>query len=81
MYNNNHHTDGNEEEQSGRCLQFHQQNLDMPCTRMTSWTSHVKNDEVKHRIKGEGNILCTIKKRGRLNGLVTLCTGTSWNAR
>jgi replicative superfamily II helicase len=31
--------------------------------RTTSWTNHVKNDEVLHRVKEERNILCTIKQR------------------
>jgi hypothetical protein len=28
-----------------------------------SWTDHVRNEEVLHRVKGERNILHTIKRR------------------
>jgi hypothetical protein len=28
-----------------------------------SWTDRVRNEEVLHRVKGERNILCTIKRR------------------
>jgi hypothetical protein len=28
-----------------------------------SWTDHVRNEEVLHRVKKEGNILHTIKRR------------------
>jgi len=29
----------------------------------TSWTNHVKNDEVLHRVKEERKIRCTVKQR------------------
>ena len=28
-----------------------------------SWTDHVKNEEALHRVKGERNIIHTIKRR------------------
>jgi len=37
-------------------------------------------NEVPHRVKENRNILDTIKKKGRLTGLVTSCVGTAfWN--
>ena len=29
----------------------------------TSWTDHVRNEEVLYRVKEDGNVLCTIKRR------------------
>jgi hypothetical protein len=41
-----------------------------------SWTDRLRNEEVLHRVKEERNILHTIKKEGRLTGLVTSCVET-----
>ena len=41
-----------------------------------SWTDRVRNEEVLHRVKQEGNILHTIKKKA--TGLVTYCQGTAF---
>jgi hypothetical protein len=43
-----------------------------------SWTDGVRNEEVLHRVKEERNIVHTIKKRGRLTGLVTSCVETAF---
>jgi hypothetical protein len=42
-----------------------------------SWTDRVRNEEALHRVKGERNIVPTIKT-GRLTGLVTSCVGTAF---
>ena len=42
-----------------------------------SWTDHVRNEEVLLTVKGERNILHTIK-RGRLILLVAYCVGTGF---
>jgi hypothetical protein len=49
------------------------------CRRMqkTSWTDRVRNGEVLQRVKGERNVLLTIKE-GRLTGLVTSSVGTAF---
>jgi hypothetical protein len=39
-----------------------------------SWTDHMRDEEVLHRVKEERNILHTIRRR--LIGLVTSCVGT-----
>ena len=43
-----------------------------------SWTDLVKNEEVSYTVKKDRNVLHTIKKRGRLIGLVTSCIGTAF---
>jgi hypothetical protein len=38
----------------------------MWCRRRTekiSWTGHVRNEEVLHRVKEKRNIVCTVKRR------------------
>jgi hypothetical protein len=42
-----------------------------------SWTDHVRNEEVLHRVKEERNIVHTIEEE-RLTGLVTSCVGTAF---
>jgi len=46
-------------------------------SNMISWTDHVRNEEVLHRVKEERNILHAIKE-GRLPGLVTSSAGTAF---
>jgi hypothetical protein len=43
-----------------------------------SWTDRVRNEEVLHRVKEERGMLFTIKKEGKLTGLVTSCVGTAF---
>jgi len=43
-----------------------------------SWTDRVRDEEELHIVKVERNILHTIKKKGRLTGLVTFCVGTTF---
>jgi len=43
-----------------------------------NWTVHVKNVAVLHGVKKERNILYTIKKYGRLTGLVMSFAGTNF---
>jgi hypothetical protein len=53
------------------------ESFEMWCWRRmekVSWTEHVNNEEVLHRVEKEGNILHTVKE-GRLMGLVTSCIG------
>ena len=42
-----------------------------------SWTDHVRNEKVLHRIKEERNIVHEIRK-GRLIGFVTSCVETAF---
>jgi hypothetical protein len=43
-----------------------------------NWTHHVKNEVVLHRVKVERNALHTIKKDGRLTGMVMSFAGTAF---
>ena len=42
-----------------------------------SWTDRVRNEAVLHRVKEERSIIHTVKKEGRLTGIVTACVGTA----
>jgi len=53
----------------------------MWCSRKmekVSWTHPVRNEEVLQRVKKKRNILHTIKKEGRLTGLVTSGAGIAF---
>ena len=43
-----------------------------------SWTDRVVNEEVLNRVNDVRNILHTVKKEGRLTGMVTSCVGTAF---
>jgi len=61
--------------------QKHLEGSEMRCWRRMekmNWTDHVKNEVVLHRVKVERNTLHTIKKDGRLTGLVMSFAGTAF---
>jgi hypothetical protein len=54
--------------------------FEMWCWRMMekiTWTDHVRNEEVLHKVKEERNIPHTVK-RGRINELVIFCVETAF---
>ena len=63
----------------GKVDQKHPDSFEMWYWRMIeiSWTYRVKIEEVSQRVKEERNVLHSVKKEGRLTGLVTSGVGTA----
>jgi hypothetical protein len=64
----------------GKKDQKYVESFEMWCWRRMEkicWTNHVNNEAVLHRVKEEGNILHTIRRR-KDTGLGTYCVGTAF---